>query len=98
MINITNPNALNKVGTQPDQLSAYYDQVLDYERQTGNAMPDALVKALYPGQVASNSNQNNLQQEVERIGGIPQYPPQEAKKGKEIKRMVVPFYTGKMGG
>ena len=97
-INITSPNALNKVGTQPDQLSAYYDQVLDYERQTGNAMPDALVKALYPGQVASNSNQNNLQQEVERIGGIPQYPPQEAKKGKEIKRMVVPFYTGKMGG
>ena len=97
-INITNPNALNKVGTQPDQLSAYYDQVLDYERQTGNAMPDALVKALYPGQVASNSNQNNLQQEVERIGGIPQYPPQAAKKGKEIKRMVVPFYTGKMGG
>jgi hypothetical protein len=99
MIGFTNPNALEKTGPESDRLGAYYDQVLDYERQTGNVMPDALVKALYPGQAAANINQNNYQQEIERIG-VPQSYNPPAKRGKEtkLKRMAVPFYTGKMGG
>jgi hypothetical protein len=40
------------------------------------------------------SSKNNLQSEL-RENGQPYIP---ASKGKEIKRMAVPFYTGKMGG
>jgi len=93
MIGFTNPNALKKVGPQGDALDAYYKKVLAYERNTGQQMPDALVKALYPGQPADPNN-SNFQAEVMRKG----IATGRAEKGKEIKRMVVPFYTGKMGG
>jgi len=97
MINFTNPNALKKVGPQPDYLKSFYDQVVDYERQTGKPMPDALVKALYPGQMANNTrDMTNAQAEMQQKGAPISYPT-SASKGKEIKRMVVPFYTGKMG-
>ena len=97
MINFTNPNALKKVGPQPDYLKGFYDQVVDYERQTGKPMPDALVKALYPGQMANNTrDMTNAEAEMQQKG-VPISYPTSASKGKEIKRMVVPFYTGKMG-
>ena len=97
MIDFTNPNALKKVGPQPDYLKSFYDQVVDYEKQTGKPMPDALVKALYPGQMANNTrDMTNAQAEMQQKGAPISYPT-SASKGKEIKRMVVPFYTGKMG-
>ena len=97
MIDFTNPNALKKVGPQPDYLKSFYDQVLDYQKQTGKPMPDALVKALYPGQMANNTrDMTNAQAEMQQKGAPISYPT-SASKGKEIKRMVVPFYTGKMG-
>ena len=96
MIGFTNPNALKKVGDKGDALGAYYDKVLDYEKQTGQKMPDALVKALYPGQVASsNGYTSRVASELKQKGAAGRTT---AGKGKEIKRMVVPFYTGKMGG
>ena len=96
MIGFTNPNALKKVGDKGDALGAYYDKVLDYENQTGQKMPDALVKALYPGQVASsNGYTSRVASELKQKGAAGRTT---AGKGKEIKRMVVPFYTGKMGG
>ena len=38
----------------------------------------------------------NAQAEWQQKGAPISYPT-SARKGKEIKRMVVPFYTGKMG-
>ena len=94
MVGFTNPNALKKVKPQGDPLRAYYDKVLDYERQTGQKMPDALVKALYPGQIATR-DMTNAQAEAMKKGMATGRT--TAKKGKEINRMAVPFYTGKMG-
>ena len=94
MVGFTNPNALKKVGPQADVLGSYYDKVLDYEKQTGQKMPDALVKALYPGQIATR-DMTNAQAEAMKKGMATGRT--TAKKGKEINRMAVPFYTGKMG-
>jgi hypothetical protein len=96
MVGFTNPNALKKVGDKGDALEAYYDKVSDYEKQTGQKMPDALVKALYPGQAtSSNGYTSRVASELKQKGAAGRVT---AGKGKEIKRMVVPFYTGKMGG
>jgi len=93
-----NGKAYEKVGTQADYLKGFYDQVVDYERQTGKPMPDALVKALYPGQMANNTpDVTNAQLEMQRRGAPQGYPQDNGKSGKEIKRMIIPFYTGKMG-
>jgi len=95
MIDITNTNALNKVGLNEDPMDNFIKQVQDYETKVGKPMPDALIKYLYPGQKGNSmSSKNNLQSEL-RENGQPYIP---ASKGKEIKRMAVPFYTGKMGG
>jgi hypothetical protein len=95
MVGMTNPRGLEKVGNPADQMQAYYDKVADYEKQTGRQMPDALVKALYPG-APNQSYGNQYQQELAKnqatIGR------QSAAKGKEIKGRAFPFYTGKMGG
>lgn len=97
-IEFTNSKALQKVGKGPDLMKNFYDQVADYEKQTGKAMPEALVKALYPGQAAGNPDMTNVQAEWQKKGLPPQYvQPQMGRSGKEIKRMIVPFYTGKMG-
>ena len=101
MINITNPNALNKVGTQPDRSEAWFDNLAEFQRKTPGVEFNKDMWEAYNNEVngtQNNSSDTNLQREVDRIGGIPRYPTQAAKKGKEIKRMVVPFYTGKMGG
>ena len=91
---------LNRLSFSEDELKhlkSFYDQVVDYEKQTGKPMPDALVKALYPGQMANNTrDMTNAQAEMQQKG-MPISYPTSSRKGKEIKRMVVPFYTGKMG-
>jgi hypothetical protein len=94
MVGFTNSKALQKVGPQADVLGSYYDKVLDYKTQTGEKMPDALVKALYPGQIATR-DMTNAQAEAMKKGMATGRT--TAKKGKEINRMAVPFYTGKMG-
>lgn len=98
-IEFTNSKALRKVGKSADPMKNFYDQVADYHKETGKPMPDALIKALYPGQAASvDPDITNVQAEWAKKGLPPQYvQPQMGRSGKEIKRMVVPFYTGKMG-
>jgi len=91
-----NGKALQKVGPQPDLMKNFYDKVADYGRQTGEEMPAELIKALYPGQMANNNPDiSNAQLEMQRRGNPQGYV--QGKSGKEIKRMIVPFYTGKMG-
>ena len=52
---------------------------------------------LYMG-LANNTtpDMRNAQAEMQQKG-MPISYPTSSSKGKEIKRMVVPFYTGKMG-
>jgi hypothetical protein len=97
VIGFKGAKALQKVGKQPDLIKNFYDQVADYERQTGKPMPDALINKLFPGQTAINPDITNAQLEAQRRGTPMGYPQSQMKSGKEIKRMVVPFYTGKMG-
>jgi hypothetical protein len=97
IIGFKGAKALQKVGKQPDLIKNFYDQVVDYERQTGKPMPDALINKLFPGQTAIDPDITNAQLEAQRRGAPIGYPQTQSKSGKEIKRMVVPFYTGKMG-
>lgn len=93
-----NGKALQKVGPQPDPMKNFYNQVADYERQTGKPMPDALINKLFPGQTAVDPDITNAQLELQRRGQPISYvQPQMSRSGKEIKKMIVPFYTGKMG-
>jgi len=93
-----NGKALQNVGPQPDLMKNFYNQVADYQRQTGKVMPDALINKLFPGQTATETPDiTNAQLEQQKRGmSIPYVQPQ-MRTGKEIKRMIVPFYTGKMG-
>ena len=93
-----NGKALQKVGPQPDLMKNFYNQVADYERQTGKAMPDALINKLFPGQATNETPDiTNAQLEQQKRGQGAQYVQPQIRSGKEIKRMIVPFYTGKMG-
>ena len=44
-----------------------------------------------------NPDITNAQLEMQRNGVPMGYPTSQGKSGKEIKKMIVPFYTGKMG-
>jgi hypothetical protein len=91
--------AYEKVGPQPDLMKNFFNQVADYERQTGQKMSPQLLEKLYPVQQQNVSPDiSNAQAEVQRRGLPTAYvQPQMGRSGKEIKRMIVPFYTGKMG-
>jgi hypothetical protein len=98
MVGMTNPRGLEKVGNPADKSEAWFDRVAEFQRNTpgkefNKAMWDAYNKDVYG--TVGNSNQNQYQQELAKnqatIG-------RKAATGKEIKRMAVPFYTGKMGG
>ena len=98
MINFTNPNALKKVGPQPDRQKAFLDAYTELRK---NLPPDQKIDenmmTLYMG-LANNTtpDMRNAQAEMQQKG-MPISYPTSSSKGKEIKRMVVPFYTGKMG-
>ena len=93
-----NGKALQNVGPQPDLMKNFYNQVADYQRQTGKVMPDALINKLFPGQTATETPDiTNAQLEQQKRGMPIPYVQPQMRTGKEIKRMIVPFYTGKMG-
>ena len=98
MINFTNPNALKKVGPQPDRQKAFLDAYTELRK---NLPPDQKIDekmmTLYMG-LANNTtpDMRNAQAEMQQKG-MPISYPTSASKGKEMKKMVVPFYTGKMG-
>ena len=98
MANFTNPNALKKVGPKPDRQKAFLDAYTDLKNNLGKdqKVDEDMIK-LYMGLANNNTpNMTNAQAEAQQKGMATGRT--TAKKGKEIKRMVVPFYTGKMGG
>ena len=101
-IGFTNPRALQKTG-QPQDAEAlkqsYYKDMSDLSRELGRSPTEAEIKGFYAyaKPQAFNPDMTRGQQEVAARQGSLGWPT-GAAKGKEIKRMVVPFYTGKMGG
>jgi len=104
MINFTNPNALKKVGPGQDNQKALLDAYTDLRK---NLPPDQKVDMdflkLYMGMDNSNPRDiTNAAAEAQRKGMPLSYPTAKeglevGSKGKKIKKMAVPFYTGKMG-
>ena len=96
----TDGDALEKVGLPKDQQKAFLDSYTQLQKNLG---PDVKVDAdmikayMSLGQPTAASNQSNAAAEFARLGSPQFYPTGKSKVGKEIKRMVVPFYTGKMG-
>ena len=98
MVGFTNPNAMKKVGPKPDRQKAFLDAYTDLRNNLGKdqKVDEDMIK-LYMGLANNNTpNMTNAQAEAQQKGMATGRT--TAKKGKEIKRMVVPFYTGKMGG
>ena len=90
--------AYEKVGPQPDLMKNFFNQVAEYERQTGQKMSAQMLEKLYPFQQQNVSPDITYGQQEAQRRGLPTSPVQpQMRSGKEIKRMVVPFYTGKMG-
>ena len=91
--------AYEKVGPQPDRQKAFLDAYATLKKtmSPGEKVDDGIME-MYMG-LAPNENPNiskgqlEMQNKVASFG----YPGSQGKSGKEIKRMVVPFYTGKMG-
>ena len=100
IIGFTDGDALEKVGLPKDQQKAFLDSYTELQKNLG---PDVKVDAdmikayMTLGQPTAISNQSNAAAEFARLGSPQFYPTGKSKVGKEIKRMVVPFYTGKMG-
>jgi hypothetical protein len=99
-IGFTNARALQKTGKPQDAEAlkqSYYKDISDLSRELGHSPTEAEIKGFYSytKPQAFNPDMTRGQQEVAaRQAGLG-YP--TGAKGKEIKRMVVPFYTGKMG-
>jgi len=105
MIDFTNPNALKKVGLPPDNQKALLDAYTDLRKNLpADQKVDMDFLKLYMG-MGNNGPRDitNAQAEAQRRGMPMSYPTSASKglevgsKGKKIKKMVVPFYTGKMG-
>ena len=91
--------ALQKVGKEPDKQKMILDSYAELKKNLG---PDQKVDMdflkLYMGMSPSATPDiSNAQLEMQRRGAPQGYPQTQSKSGKEIKRMIVPFYTGKMG-
>jgi len=91
--------ALQKVGKEPDKQKMLLDSYSELKKNLG---PDQKVDMdflkLYMGMSpAATPDITNAQLEMQKRGAPTTYPQTQGKSGKEIKRMVVPFYTGKMG-
>ena len=94
-----NSKALQKVGKEPDRQKILLDSYAELKKNLG---PDQKVDLdflkMYMGMSPSaNTDITNAQLEMQKRGTPMGYPQAQLKSGKEIKRMVVPFYTGKMG-
>ncbi len=99
-INFTNPKAYQKVGKQPDRQKAFLDSYSELKKNIGDVEVTPKMLELFMGLGANSLSEPdmiNAQAELQRRG-LPQVGPlSQNKRGKEIKRMVIPFYTGKMG-
>ena len=96
-----NSKALQKapVTDQASLKKAYFDNVAEYAKNIGRTPSEKELEGYfkYIGGINNTPDISNAQLEM-KTRGIPMgYPQAQSKSGKEIKRMVVPFYTGKMG-
>ena len=99
MVGFTNPNALKKTGSVADRESRkeqYFADISELSKGLGRTPSEAEIKGYLNriGGTQPNDQTTIGQAELKSKGAASR----TAKKGKEIKRMVVPFYTGKMGG
>lgn len=105
MVGFTNPNALERTGSVADRESRkkqYFDDIAELSNGLGRTPSEAEIAGYLAriGNTPPNDRSNNYQNEA-RNKGFGSYPPTTGQKGKEIKKikkMAVPFYTGKMGG
>ena len=76
---------------------AYFDNVAEYAKNIGRTPSEKELEGYfkYIGGINNNPDISNAQLEMQRRGNPQGYI--QGKSGKEIKRMIVPFYTGKMG-
>jgi len=91
--------AFQKVGKEPDRQKMILDLYTELKKNLG---PDQKVDLdflkLYMGMSPSATPDiSNAQLDMQRRGTPQGYPQTQGKTGKEIKKMIVPFYTGKMG-
>ena len=93
---------------QQDQVGAFYDRVIDYEKNTGNPMPPKTQELLYNQMILGSAGNANIPdtgttngQAAMQNRGIPGYPGSnvQVQRGKEIKKLPksFPFGVGKMG-
>ena len=100
MVGFTNPNALKKTGSVADRESRkeqYFQDISELSKGLGRTPSEAEIKGYLSriGGTQPNDQTTVGQAELKSRGAAGRTA---VKKGKEIKRMVVPFYTGKMGG
>ena len=99
MVSMTNSRGLERTGSVADREARkqqYFNDMAELTRELGESPTDAQVKGYLEmiGNRLPNDQTNIYQQEASK-SGFGSYP--SAASGKEIKRMAVPFYTGKMG-
>jgi hypothetical protein len=96
----TNPNALDESGlplTQEASDQALYKVMADFRRENPNAT-DGDMEWFLKNRVIIDSNNKRSQGRQELYDNRQNIGYPTGRKGKETKRMAVPFYTGKMGG
>jgi hypothetical protein len=91
--------AYEKVGKEPDRQKAFLDAYTDLRKNlpADQKIDDDFLKMYLGMNANATPDISNAQLEMQRRAASLGYPGSQGKSGKEIKRMVVPFYTGKMG-
>jgi len=106
MVGFTNPNALERTGTVADRESRkkqYFDDIEELSRGLGRTPSEAEINGYLSriGNTLPNDRSTNYQNEARNKGfGVygKTFSGKNGTETKKIKRMAVPFYTGKMGG
>ena len=95
--------------SQADNLQDFYDKVVEYEKNTGQPMPDKTQESLYAAMGLGQPQQpegTTVGQKELRESEIVGYPGtynlntdagKEGKEKKKLPKWAVPFYSGKMG-
>lgn len=91
--------AFEKVGKEPDKQKAFLDAYTELRKNlpADQKIDEGFLKMYLGMSPNQNPDITNAQLEMQRKGVPMGYPTSQGKSGKEIKKMIVPFYTGKMG-
>ena len=98
MVGMTNSRGLERTGSVADREARkqqYFNDMAELDRELGRKATGPEIEG-YLEMIGGmpRRDRTNYQQEASE-SGFGSYP--SAALGKEIKRMAVPFYTGKMG-